>query len=211
MSQPEEVVIGIDVGGKRKGFHAVALRDGKFFEQITSCCPTEIADWCFSINPAVIAIDAPCKWSLNGSSRLAERDINIGGEIIQCFKTPTCERASNNQSGFFGWVLNGHDLYEALSSHYPLFDEKVNETKRTCIETFPHAVVCTLAGRVVSARLKAKTRREALRNAGYDDSELPNIDFVDAALCAITAKAFLDDKYSCFGDPEEGFIVVPSI
>lgn len=210
MSPSEQAVVGIDVGGKAKGFHAVALRDGKFYERITSCCSTEIADWCFALDPLIIAIDAPCKWSVNGSSRKAERDLNINGEVIQCFKTPTCDRASNNLSGFYSWVFNGVELYQALSPHYPLFDGRCNE-KQTCIETFPHAVVCSLAGKVVSASPKAKTRREALRKAGYDDSQLPNIDFVDAALCALTAKAFLDGKYTCFGDPDEGYIVVPYI
>jgi len=29
-------------------------------------------------------------------------------------------------------------------------------------------------------------------------------------LCAVTAGGFLKDRYNCFGDKEEGFIVVPT-
>lgn len=77
-------------------------------------------------------------------------------------------------------------------------------------ETFPHAMVCALAGKVVAAKPKADTRRKLLRGRGYDISVLSNIDFVDAALCALTAEAFLNNHLQCFGDKQEGFIVVPA-
>ncbi|GEM_PF-4127682 len=41
-------------------------------------------------------------------------------------------------------------------------------------------------------------------------STLANIDFVDAALCALTAERFLLGKTISFGDQAEGFIVVPN-
>jgi predicted RNase H-like nuclease len=53
-------------------------------------------------------------------------------------------------------------------------------------------------------------RRAALKREGYDVSGLPNIDFVDAALCAAAADAFRINRYQLFGDREEGFIVVPT-
>ena len=37
------VVVGVDVGGPKKGFHAVALRDG-VFEEFTSDQPDEIVN-----------------------------------------------------------------------------------------------------------------------------------------------------------------------
>jgi predicted nuclease with RNAse H fold len=58
------------------------------------------------------------------------------------------------------------------------------------LETFPHAVVCALAKKVVPAKNKLAVRRKALCDRGYDISRLPNLDFVDAALCALTAEAF---------------------
>jgi hypothetical protein len=42
-----------------------------------------------------------------------------------------------------------------------------------------------MAGRVVAAKPKSKVRRKALQDMGYDPGKLSNIDFVDAALCAL--------------------------
>ena len=39
MGSSKTTVVGIDVGGKRKGFHAVALRDGTFVDRITDPDP----------------------------------------------------------------------------------------------------------------------------------------------------------------------------
>ena len=41
-----EVVVGIDVGGHRKGFHAVALRGCEVIDRLASPDPRAIADWC---------------------------------------------------------------------------------------------------------------------------------------------------------------------
>jgi len=62
---------------------------------------------------------------------------------------------------------------------------------------------------VRTQRPKAQTRRRTLREQGYDDTSLRNIDYVDAALCALTAEKFLRGKTISFGDQAEGFIVVP--
>jgi ligand-binding SRPBCC domain-containing protein len=39
-------VASIDVGGERKGFHAVALKDGLFVETKKFTDPYAIVDWC---------------------------------------------------------------------------------------------------------------------------------------------------------------------
>ena len=105
--------VGIDVGGERKGFHAVALNDGKFLTQTTNPNPAAIVDWCLEYKASVIAVDAPCRWSKSGSSRLAERELSKQG--IWCFSTPTKQRAL--QRNFYKWMLNGEKLYECLESH----------------------------------------------------------------------------------------------
>jgi len=199
-------VVGIDVGGEQKGFHAVVLHDGKFLDKTANRDPAAIVDWCLDHNARVVAVDAPCRWSRYGSSRLAERELNQQG--IRCFYTPTRERALHR--AFYEWVFNGEKLYRCLVAAYALFNGKLND-ETMCIETFPHAIVCALAGRVVSAKPKATVRRAALLGRGYDISDLPNIDFVDAALCAVTADAFHNDSYKRYGARDEGFIVVPSI
>jgi predicted nuclease with RNAse H fold len=200
-------VVGIDVGGERKGFHAVALRDGLFVATHKSTDPSTVVDWCIDHTARIVAVDAPCTWSQAGSSRRAERELNMNGQVIQCFKTPTRERAQG--IGFYGWVFNGESLYQRLAPHYMLFDGMRGDDP-VVLETFPHAVACALNGRVVAAKPKAKIRRKALRDRSYDISMLKNIDYVDAALCALTAEAFLKDRCQRFGDKQEGFIVVPN-
>ena len=206
MSAAKSTVVGIDVGGERKGFHAVALQGGIFAATLAASDPAVIASWCRQMKAAVVAVDAPCGWSDGGASRLAERSLAIGGNKISCFATPT--RARANRSNFYQWVFNGARLYQQLAQHYTLFDG-ARRGSLTCVETFPHAVVCALAGWVVAARPKRETRRNALRQHGYDVGSLTNVDFVDAGLCAITAAAFVRGRVKLFGNKVEGFIVVP--
>ena len=62
--------MGIDVGGARKGFHAVALTNGSYTDQLVTADVEAIRDWCLNVVKAqVIAIDAPCHWSTNGRIR----------------------------------------------------------------------------------------------------------------------------------------------
>jgi predicted RNase H-like nuclease len=133
----------------------------------------------------------------------------LGKQGIYCFATPTRDQAEKHEKKFYDWVFNGERLYDLLGNDYQLFNGERQEGP-VCIETFPHAVVCALAGQVVSARPRARVRREALRERNYDYSGLPNIDFVDAALCAVTADEFRKGSYKCYGDRAEGFIVVPA-
>ena len=207
MSVVKTTVVGIDVGGERKGFHAVALRSGAFVATLSDRDPAVIVRWCRKQNATVVAVDAPCGWSVGGSSRMAERSLAIGAQKIHCFATPT--RARAKQSRFYAWVFNGERLYNQLFKHYALFNG-ARRAGPACFETFPHAVVCALAGRVVLAHPKRETRRAALRKPGYEVSMLSNVDFVDAALCAVTAAAFAGGSYRLFGQTKEGFIVVPA-
>ena len=205
MNQHNTNVVGIDVGGQKKGFHAVALCGGKVDSMKSHDDPVVIVNWCRDCEAVVVAVDAPCKWSQMRSSRQAERDLSKAG--IYCFATPTQEIA--RKKAFYGWVFNGAVLYRQLIDRgYTLFDSGQIKGK-ACIETFPHAVVCAMKEQVVSAKHKVSVRRETLRSAGFDDSRLSNIDFVDAALCAVAAQAFSNGDIKAYGNSDEGFIVVP--
>lgn len=67
-----------------------------------------------------------------------------------------------------------------------------------------------MAGQVVSAKPKAIVRRKALRKRGYDVITRSNVDFVDAALCALIAYEFRNSNYQLYGNSHEGFIVMPA-
>jgi predicted nuclease with RNAse H fold len=200
-----ETVVGIDVGGIVKGYHAVAINGQVILGAKASTDPADILAFCLSHQANVVAVDAPCGWSCNGSSREAER--GLLRKRVSCFSTPSAEKAQ--KSSFYGWVFNGAALYEKLHNHYALFDG--NKTAdMCCIETFPHAVVCALAGSVVTAKPKAVTRRQALESQNYKTDLLNNVDFLDAALCAISANYFSKNNFQSFGNNEEGYIVIPN-
>ena len=152
----ELTVVGVDVGGPRKGFHAVALT-GKVFSKHACSSPAEVAAWCREVGASAIGVDAPCGWSASGTSRKAERDLRINDERIHCFNTPTLKRARQSRTDFYGWVFNGMKLYDELRKHYTLFEGN-KSVRPLCFETFPQAVACSLAGRKVSAKRKALSR-----------------------------------------------------
>ena len=200
------IVAGIDVGGKRKGFHAVALRDGRYLSQFAHSDPAHVAGWCREIGATVVGVDAPCRWSVDGRSRPAEIQLMRSG--IQCFSTPTEVAARANKSNFYGWMLNGAELFAQLEQTYPLFTGIEKET--FCFETFPQAIACALAGEIVSAKQKSTIRRQLLSNLGFELTPFSNIDKVDGALCAVAANAAIRGAIRRFGDCHTGFILVPS-
>lgn len=46
------IVVGVDVGGPTEGFHAVALQDGKYREQLATLIAEEVAAWCRRLTAA---------------------------------------------------------------------------------------------------------------------------------------------------------------
>lgn len=204
---PPIIVAGIDVGGRTKGFHGVALRSGAYLDQIASRDAAEVADWCRQINAQIIGIDAPCRWSSTGHARTVECELMRNK--IWCFSTPSREVAQKHPTDHFRWMLNGADLYADLETTHALFDKSQHTSPQVCFETFPQAIACALAGEIVSAKQKRRIRRRLLNRANIDTSKLTNIDQIDAALCALTAHDFALGNYKCYGDATSGLIVVP--
>jgi NTP pyrophosphatase (non-canonical NTP hydrolase)/predicted nuclease with RNAse H fold len=200
------IVVGIDVGGPKKGFHAIALRDGRYFKKFSSLEVDTMGTWCKAIGVRIIGIDSPCRWSSNGKSRSAERA--LAAEKISCHSTPSMIVATKNS--FYPWMLNGAELYSILEPDYPLYSGNNLTAKSLCFETYPHAVCCALAGKIVSAKQKSTIRRELVNKAGIDTSALTNIDFIDAALCALTAHHLALGRIKTYGDATDGIIVVPA-
>lgn len=199
------IVVGVDVGGPKKGFHAVAIRKGKIIETYAAFNTAEVVGWCRDLYAFAVGIDAPCCWSYTGRARPCERA--LAAEGIHAFATPSQAVAENNP--FYGWMLNGTELFRLLAPNYRLFDGQYSEPSPMCFETFPQAVACALAGRIVSAKHKCSDRRRLLREAGLSIDSLTNIDMVDAALCALTAQHLLNGTFNTYGEAAEGFIVVP--
>lgn len=198
--------MGIDVGGPKKGYHAVVNCNSRYHAHFHSADPHAIAQWAEQFQPSVIAIDAPCQFSQTGRSRLGERQLVSHG--LRCFYTPT--RAMAEKSRFYDWVFNGERLYQALGLR--LFDG-VASAKPCLMETFPHGIATAYQqhqGLPKAMANKMLQRLHALSHiAAYHTQALSNIDFIDAALCAVAADYCIANRIHVYGDKEDGFIVIP--
>ena len=201
-------VIGIDVGGSRKGFHAVALTGGAYAARLATAEVPELAHWCRSVIGAqLVAIDAPCRWSSGGRARPCERGLNAAG--IRCFASPSREAALSHPSNYYGWMLQGELLYRQLEASHPLISG-LPASAPACFETFPHAIAWQLRGGNAEARQKRLQRRALLEQAGIDPAPLTSIDFIDAALCALAAHQLASGRpCRAYGEAGSGLIVVP--
>ena len=54
-------VAGTNVGGAKKGFHVVALRDSAYLGEVGPRNSAEVADWCRRIGAQMIGVGAPCR------------------------------------------------------------------------------------------------------------------------------------------------------
>jgi predicted nuclease with RNAse H fold len=174
--------VGIDVGGRRKGFHGCALRG----EEIVAG-PERLADvgaaveWVFELAPTTVAIDSPCEGAPAGErSRPDERKFAAAG-ICQIRWTP--ELASLRGNPYYEWIEHGLELYAELTARLP--------TARL-IEVFPTAAWTVWAGP------RGKDRRARWSRAALADLDLAcvpsrhNQDDRDAIGAALVAR--LDDE-----------------
>ena len=206
MRKSPHIAVGVDVGGAKKGFHAVALREGQFFSKLHSCTPEVIVAWCRAMEANAVGVDAPCAWSLTGARRPCEQQLAAIG--IQAFSTPRF--ITGQCHPFYAWMLNGAAFFQVLGKHYALYNgRKPVPPRPLCFETFPHAIACALAREPLLARNKRVDRPRLLALAGIVTTDLQNIDEIDAALCAVTSHRLLTGHVMHYGDEVEGFIVVP--
>lgn len=201
-------VAGIDVGGRKKGFHAVALENGAYLDQKGTRDVHELVKWCVRIVRArVIAVDAPCRWSRDGHARPAERALMQQG--IFCFSSTTREKAVSHPTDYFGWMLRGEELYQALERTHPLGD---GPSGPYCFETFPHAITWQLRGGSANAKRKRAERSELLHRLGIYFKDRVGIDTMDAALCAYMAHLVATGRPKLsLGETPTGYIVIPAL
>ena len=203
------IVAGIDVGGARKGFHAVLLESRRVVDQLNSSDAEVLARWC--LRAERIAIDAPCGWALPGArSRLCERQLAAQG--VRCFATPTREAALASRSNFYGWVLRGEALYEALQRFgVPIARDAQALAGCCCFESFPHGITLALLPQIeVKAALKLEQRSALLERFGLALDGLSSIDWIDAAVCALAAQRIAEGaEATLYGEPASGLLVLP--
>ena len=171
-----ELVVGIDVGGTRKGFHFASARpnesevtDLRHFASVES-----LATFVRAMNASVLAaIDCPPRCQLKGSeTRLSERQLHQRGFRVQWTRRQNLEPAE--------WMQNGQRLWEALA-------ELPNVE---LIETFPT---------VATSSLESSELHLPLRLLAGFANQRDWKDFVDAAICVDVGIRYLRGEAQCVG------------
>lgn len=192
-----DLAIGIDVAARR-GCDVVALGPAAVARPLGRVgSGSELRALLTDLAPAVVAIDAPPGWAVDGR-RSCEQALSARG--ISVFTTPNAEKGETNP--FYAWMQTGFAMFDAARGIPTL-------------ETFPHAVAIALRGRAPERGLlkhpteKRAWRRAALAEAGVDTAHLRSIDEIDAALCAVTGRWHLAGRTEALGDPTDGVLTVP--
>jgi predicted nuclease with RNAse H fold len=188
---------GVDVGGRRKGFHgAVIERDRVVAGPVVLRTVEEAVTWLTAHRPVVVALDSPRTCAPPGSrSREGERLLNH--EVCGIRWTPEESRLADNP--YFEWIVHGRELYEVL-------DRTASRTGWEVIEVFPTASWTIWAGK------RGTRRRAAWTRGALEDRQLEglpprrlNQDDRDAVAAALTARLYAEGGVEKFGD-----IVVPA-
>jgi hypothetical protein len=139
--------VGIDVGGRRKGFHGCAVRGREIVAGPTRLDDVATAvEWVVGLEPTTVAVDSPCEGAPAGTkSRPDEHDF-FDAKICHIRWTPAVESFDLNPS-YYEWIVHGFELYDALAERLPSAD---------LIETFPTAAWTSWAGKR-KKRSRAKT------------------------------------------------------
>ena len=188
--------VGIDVGGRRKGFHGCALRGDEVVAEPERLRDVASAvEWVSALGPAVVALDSPKTCAPEGeSSRADERE--LARAVCGIRWTPERSRLAGNP--YYEWVEHGLELYDALAAAGIRSDR--------LIEVFPTAAWTIWAG-LRAGRPRGEWSANAL--AGLGLAGLPSRhlsqDDRDAVAAALVARLHTEERTQAFGE-----IIVPA-
>ena len=106
---------GVDVGGRRKGFHAVVVDDAGVAAG-PLCIPSveHCIAWLLAHGPALVAVDSPRTPAPDGC-HLRECELRLHAEVCGIRWTPSRAALDANRA-YYGWILHGLELYVALAT-----------------------------------------------------------------------------------------------
>jgi predicted nuclease with RNAse H fold len=184
-------VVGIDVGGRRKGFHGCALRGAEIVagpERLADV-PTAV-EWIAAHDPALVALDGPRSCAPDGQrSRPDERALNRAVCGIR-WTPPRSELAGNP---YYEWVEHGLELYAALVA--------AGIGPERAAEVFPTAAWTRWAG-PRAGRPRGEWSAAALARlglAGVPERPLSQDDR-DAIAAALVARLHLEGRSDAYGE-----------
>jgi predicted nuclease with RNAse H fold len=183
--------LGVDVGGKRKGFDVAVIDDRCLLALVGRLTRDEVAELVEAHRPTLVAIDSPRSCAPDGeTSRLGERQ--LAKAVCGIRWTPDLQRVE--ASPYYGWIVEGLGLYATLAHRHA-----------DVIEVFPTASWTRWHGKRGSRRRSAWSR-EALDRLGLGGVPTrTNQDQRDAVAAAYTARQHTLGATEAMGD-----IVVPA-
>ena len=183
--------MGVDVGGKRKGFDVAVIDDRRLLELQSHLNCRQVVDLIVGNRPAVVAIDSPRSCAPEGQTA-RDGELRLAKSICGIRWTPDAARVQ--ASAYYAWILEGFALYRALAAHGV-----------EAIEVFPTASWTRWRGKRGS-RTRAVWTRQGLAALGLESVPArTNQDQRDAIAAAVTARLHSLALTETMGD-----IVVPT-
>src|SRR5712671_1232812 len=185
------VWVGVDVGGKRKGFDVAVIDDRRVLALQGHLTCRQVVDIVTEHRPAVVAIDSPCSYAPDGQTA-RDCELQLARAICGIRWTPDARRV--HASAYYAWILEGLDLFGTLT-----------DRGAEVIEVFPTASWTRWHGRR-GAQSRASWSRQGLAALGLENvPERTNQDQRDAIAAAMTAR-----QHSLALTETIGEIVVPA-
>jgi predicted nuclease with RNAse H fold len=185
------VWVGVDVGGKRKGFDVAVIDSHRILALEGRLTCDQVVGLVVQYSPALVAIDSPASCAPDGQTA-REGELQLARAICGIRWTPDAKQV--HAKAYYAWIVEGLALYEALAAR----SVKV-------IEVFPTASWTRWFGERGSVT-RATWSRRGLAALRIDDvPATTNQDQRDAIAAAITARQYAQGSTETIGD-----IVVPA-
>jgi predicted nuclease with RNAse H fold len=183
--------IGVDVGGKRKGFDVALIDENRLLALIGGLAVGAVVELVDDERPAVVAIDSPrCCAPTGRAARDGERA--LARKICGIRWTPDRKTVEGNP--YYAWIIEGLELFEALA------DRQVD-----LIEVFPTASWTRWFGPRGSRSRATWTEQGAARLGLAGIPRRTNQNQRDAIAAAVTARQHTEGRTEALGE-----IVVPT-
>ena len=172
--------IGIDVGGRRKGFHVAVIDDELRLVELARFGAADVLSRALPAHVRMVAVDAPAEWAPPGErSRPCERSF-ARSRVCGIRFTPDEATAARRADGYFEWIECGLDLWARL-----------RQLDIPVVEGFPTASWTAWLGPPARSTRAVWTTRglEWLRVQGVTGLDgVRNQDERDAVAAALTAR-----------------------
>jgi predicted nuclease with RNAse H fold len=180
------VWVGVDVGGKRKGFDVAVVDDRRVLDLLSRQTCKQVVDIVVAKRPTVVAIDSPRSCAPEGRTA---RDSELLLARSICGIRWTADTRHVHEMPYYAWIIEGLALFKTLAAH-----------SAEVIEVFPTASWTRWHGKR-GTRTRADWTRQGL--AAFGLKSVPsrtNQDQRDAIAAAVTAHQYSLGLTETIGD-----------